>query len=45
MMSENKLRNTDKEQLERLLRSTVENSMTYYFVLDEINKISAQQSW
>ncbi|KAL6435293.1 hypothetical protein ACFW04_005373 [Cataglyphis niger] len=44
MMSENKLRNTDKEQLEHLLRSTAENSMTYYFVVDEINKISAQQS-
>ncbi|XP_029677207.1 uncharacterized protein LOC115244009 [Formica exsecta] len=44
VMSENKLRNTDKEQLEHLLRLIAENSMVYYLVWDEINRISAQKS-
>lgn len=39
------LYDTDKEQLESLLRSIAENSMTYSFVLDEINRISAQKPW
>ncbi|XP_050465091.1 F-box only protein 21-like [Cataglyphis hispanica] len=42
-MSENMLRDIDKEQLERLLRSIAENSMTYYFLWDEINGISESQ--
>ncbi|XP_029680157.1 F-box only protein 21-like [Formica exsecta] len=44
MISQNKLCNTDKEQLERLLGSITEDSTTYYFVWDEINGISAQKS-
>ena len=45
LMSENKLHDTDKTQLERFLLSIAEDSMTYYFVRDEINIISAQKSW
>ncbi|KAL6427800.1 hypothetical protein ACFW04_008318 [Cataglyphis niger] len=37
------LYDTDKEQLESVLRSIAENSMMYSFVLDEINRISAQK--
>ncbi|XP_070171434.1 uncharacterized protein [Polyergus mexicanus] len=44
MMTQNKLCNTNKKQLEHLLRSITENSTTYYFVWDEISRISAQTS-
>ncbi|KAL6427806.1 hypothetical protein ACFW04_008324 [Cataglyphis niger] len=43
-MSENMLCNTEKKQLECLLRSIAENSLKYYFVWDQINGISAQKS-
>lgn len=45
LISEYKLYDTDKKQLEHILRSIAENSIKYYFVWDEINKIFAQQSW
>ncbi|XP_050459348.1 uncharacterized protein LOC126855586 [Cataglyphis hispanica] len=44
LMSENKLCDSDKEQLEGLLRSIAENTMMYYFVWDEISRISAEKS-
>ncbi|KAL6420200.1 hypothetical protein ACFW04_013820 [Cataglyphis niger] len=44
IMSKNKLYNIDKKQLELLLRTIAENSLTYYFVWDEINRIFAQKS-
>jgi len=43
LMSDNNLSTTDKRNLENLLLCVVKNSMTYYFVLDEINKIISAQ--
>ncbi|KAL6419611.1 hypothetical protein ACFW04_013699 [Cataglyphis niger] len=42
LMSENKLHDIDKTHLESFLLSIAKNSMTYYFVWDEINKMSAK---
>lgn len=38
----NNLKEKKKETLEYLLRSIVENSRTYYFVLDEMNRIISE---
>lgn len=43
LMSENKLSYTSKKQLECLLRSIIENSMIYYFILDELSRIISTQ--
>ncbi|XP_029673091.1 uncharacterized protein LOC115241466 [Formica exsecta] len=39
LMSEDKLRDTNKKELECLLRSIVEDSMLYYFLLDKQKRI------
>ncbi|KAL6419121.1 hypothetical protein ACFW04_011563 [Cataglyphis niger] len=44
LMSENKLHDIDKTHLEGFLLSIAKNSMTYYFVWDEINRMSAKKS-
>ncbi|KAL6427798.1 hypothetical protein ACFW04_008316 [Cataglyphis niger] len=43
-MSENKLCDSHKEQLEGLLRLIAENSMIYYFMWDHISRIFVQNS-
>ncbi|XP_050459532.1 uncharacterized protein LOC126855710, partial [Cataglyphis hispanica] len=43
LMSENNLTDIDKKQFEHHLRSTVQISMIYYLVRDEIERISAQK--
>jgi len=43
LMSDNNLTKTKKKDLEYFLLSTVKNSITYHFILDELNKISSTQ--
>jgi len=44
LITDNNLLETNKEELECLLHSIVEDSMSYYFVLDDLNKIISAQS-
>jgi len=44
-MTDNNLSETNKEELKYLLHSIVEDSIFYYFVSDDLNKIISAQPW